>query len=47
VRREAISFYAQDVEKNKKSRMLNAIEKTKDRDKKDFYDFEGTTCDGI
>jgi len=45
--REAISFYAQDIEKNKKSRMLNAVRKTKDIDKKEFNDFEGTVDDGI
>ncbi|MCG3717595.1 CopG family transcriptional regulator [Aliarcobacter butzleri] len=40
--REAIIFYSQSIEENKKSRILNAIEKTKDIDKKDFEDFEGT-----
>jgi predicted transcriptional regulator len=45
--REAISFYAHSIEQNKKSRMLNAIEKTKDIDKIEFNDFEGTTDDGI
>ncbi|RXJ83086.1 MULTISPECIES: CopG family transcriptional regulator [Arcobacteraceae] len=45
--REAIIFYSQSIEQNKKSRILNAIEKTKDIDKKDFEDFEGTINDGI
>ena len=45
--REAIIFYSQNIEQNKKSRILNAIEKTKDIDKKDFEDFEGTINDGI
>ena len=48
--REAIIFYSQKVEQNKKNRLLNAIEKTKDIDKKyfeDFEDFEGTTNDGF
>ena len=45
--REAISFYAQDIEKRQKSRILNAVEKTKNIDKKDFEDFEGTINDGI
>lgn len=45
--REAISFYAQNIEQNKKSRILNAVEKTKDIDKKEFNDFEGTIDDGI
>lgn len=45
--REAIIFYSQKVEQNKKNRLLNAIEKTKDIDKKDFEDFEGTINDGF
>ena len=45
--REAIIFYSQKVEQNKKNRLLNAIEKTKDIDKKDFENFEGTINDGI
>jgi len=45
--REAISFYAQNVEKKQKSRILNAVEKTKDIDKKEFHDFESTLNDGI
>lgn len=45
--REAIIFYSQSIEENKKSRILNAVEKTKDIDKKDFEDFEGTINDGI
>ena len=45
--REAIIFYSQKVEQNKKNRLLNAIEKTKDIDKKDFEDFESTTNDGF
>ncbi|MFW2441380.1 CopG family transcriptional regulator [Aliarcobacter butzleri] len=45
--REAIIFYSQSIEQNKKSRILNAIEKTKDIDKKDFENFEGTINDGI
>jgi len=28
--REAISFYAQNIEQNRKSRILNAVERTKD-----------------
>ncbi|WP_151951956.1 ribbon-helix-helix domain-containing protein [Aliarcobacter butzleri] len=42
--REAIIFYSQSIEQNKKSRILNAIEKTKDID---FENFEGTINDGI
>ena len=45
--REAIIFYSQKVEQNKKNRLLNAIEKTKDIDKKYIEDFEGTTNDGF
>lgn len=45
--RDAISFYANDIEKNKQSRILKAIKKTKDIDKKEFQDFEGTTDDGM
>jgi len=45
--REAIIFYSQNIEQNKKSRILSAIEKTKDIAKKDFENFEGTINDGI
>lgn len=45
--RDAISFYAQNIEKNKKTRIENAIKKTKDIDKKEFKAFEGTIDDGI
>ena len=45
--REAISFYAKDIEQNKRSRILKAVEKTKDIDKKEFKGFEGTIDDGI
>ena len=45
--RDAISFYAKSIEQSKKSRILNAVDKTKDVDKKEFQDFKGTTYDGI
>lgn len=45
--RDAINFYANNIEKDKKSRMLKAIEKTKDSDKNEFNDFEGTLNDGL
>ena len=45
--REAISFYAQNIEQNKKSRILNAVEKTKFIDKSEHKYFEGTLDDGI
>ncbi|MCT7628687.1 ribbon-helix-helix protein, CopG family [Aliarcobacter butzleri] len=45
--REAISFYAKSIENSKKSRILNAIEKTKKSDKKLYDDFESTINDSI
>lgn len=45
--RDAISFYAKNVDKDKKSRILNAVEKTKKIDKKELQDFESTLNDGI
>ncbi len=45
--REAIEQYSNSIEKVKKSRLQMAVEKTKDIDKKEFTDFEGTTYDGI
>ena len=45
--REAIEFYAQSIDKNKKSRILNAVEKTKDIDAKEFQDFTGVADDGL
>ncbi len=45
--RDAISFYANSIESNKRSRILKAIEKTKYIDKDEFKDFEGTSNDGI
>ena len=45
--REAIEQYANSMEKAKKSKLQMAIEKTKDIDKKEFSDFEGTTDDGV
>ena len=45
--RDAITFYAQNIEENKKSRILNAVEKTKNLDKKEFKDFEDISDDGL
>jgi predicted transcriptional regulator len=45
--RDAIAFYAQNVEENKKSRILSAVEKTKNIDKKEFKDFEDISDDGL
>jgi predicted DNA-binding protein len=45
--REAIEFYAKSIKKDKKTRILDAIAKTKDIDKKEFKDFDGVISDGI
>jgi predicted DNA-binding protein len=45
--RDAIEFYAKSVKKDKKTRILNAIDKTKDIDKKEFSDFDGVIYDGM
>jgi len=45
--REAISYYAKNVEKTKKSRILDAVEKIKDADKNEFNIYESTLNDGI
>ena len=45
--RDALEEYANSVEKAKKSKLQIAIEKTKDIDKKEFKDFEGTINDGM
>ncbi len=45
--RDAISFYAKNIEKTKKTKILKAVEKTKNIDKKEFMDFEDTLNDGI
>lgn len=45
--RDAISFYFSSIENTKKNRMLNAVNKVKDSDKKEYGDFEGTLSDGI
>ena len=37
--REAIKLYASNIENNKKSRILNAVHKTKDIDKSEFKEF--------
>ena len=44
---EAIEQYANNVEKARKLKLQRAIEKTKDINKQEFKDFEGTTDDGI
>jgi predicted DNA-binding protein len=45
--RDAIEFYAINMEKSQKTRILNAIEKTKQADKQLSDDFEGVTGDSI
>ncbi len=45
--REAITFYANSVEENKKSRLLHAVEKTKIADKEVYDEMENTLNDGI
>lgn len=45
--REAISFYAKSIEKDKKSRIINAIEKTRNIDQEEIKNFQVTFNDGI
>ena len=45
--RDAITFYAQNIEENKKSRILSAVARTKNIDKKEFKDFEDISDDGL
>ena len=45
--RVAIEQYANSIEKAKNSKLQMAIEKTKEIDKKEFSDFEGTIDDGM
>ena len=45
--REAIAFYANNINKNKKDKLLLAVKKTKDADKGIYDEMEGTLNDGI
>ncbi len=45
--REAISFYAKSLEDEKSARILKAVSKTKDADKKELEVFEGTVDDNL
>jgi len=45
--RDAIEFYATNVESEKKSRILLAVEKTKEADKALYKNVEGTLSDGL
>ncbi len=45
--REAIAFYALNIDKSKNSRILSAVEKTKEADRRINAEMEGTLSDGI
>ena len=45
--REAIHFYAQNRESDKKTKILKAVEKTKYADKSEYKNLEGTLNDGM
>ena len=45
--KDAILFYAKNIESDKKNRLLKAVEKVKHLDKKVHEDMEGTLLDGI
>lgn len=45
--RDAISYYADSIQNNNKSRILKAVAKTKDADKAENAEFEGTIDDGL
>lgn len=45
--RDAISFYADSIQNSQKSRILKAVAKTKDADKAENSEFEGTLDDGL
>jgi len=45
--RDAISFYAKNIESKKKTRLLKAVEKVNTSDKKEYLEMEGTLVDGI
>ncbi|CAA6805236.1 MAG: CopG family transcriptional regulator [uncultured Sulfurovum sp.] len=45
--RDAIEFYAKNIESDKKSKMLSAVEKVKKIDKSLNKEFEVTLSDGI
>lgn len=45
--RDAIEYYASNVESEKKSRILLAVEKTKEVDKAVYESVEGTLNDGL
>jgi len=45
--REAISFYAKSLEKNQKTRLQLAMQKTKDSDFKEYKEFEDSLDDSL
>lgn len=45
--RDAISFYADSLQNSQKSRILKAVAKTKEADKAENAEFEGTMDDGL
>ena len=45
--REAISLYAESVEKNKRSRIQRAVAKVKEADNRLYRDFEESIDDGL
>jgi len=45
--REAIAFYAKNINKSKKNKILLAVKKTKNADKVIYDEMEGTLNDGI
>ncbi len=45
--RDAISYYADNIQNSQKSRILKAVAKTKDADKMENTEFEGTLDDGL
>ena len=45
--REAISLYAENIEKDKRSRIQRAVAKVKEADSKLYRDFEESIDDGL
>lgn len=45
--RDAIAFYADSIQHSQKSRILKAVAKTKDADKTENGEFEGTLDEGL
>ena len=45
--RDAIVYYAKNVEASKKSKILSAVEKVKEADRMEYELFEGALNDGI